>query len=241
MPQCSLDTGSRGGYYLAPSGTATRWAFSAPPSVWERLWEGARKRLPWEIGRLRHPSMCLRQSTEEAQKRGSTAPPSCPASGIATWSRRAFGMRTPGQMIPFFWMPRAHTCQGSQHLLPCLTFSLCKLFGSRAMSPLHLSRLTSLSASPHTVWTGLHPVETFLHFSSFKLLLTLPPLLSLLLGPSVAVLLVFQIPVPRYHYHQTSQSLLAKISGDLLCILIVFCLGLCHRYNSCLCFCGPRL
>lgn len=56
-----------------------------------------------------------------------------------------------------------------------LTFSLCKLFGSRAMSLFHLSRLTFLSASPHTVWTGLHPVETSLHFSSFKLLLTLPP------------------------------------------------------------------
>lgn len=154
-----------------------------------------------------------------------------PASGNATWSRRASGMRTPGQMIAFFWMPRAHTCQGSQHLLPCLTFSSCKLFGSRAMSPLHLSRLTSLSASPHTVWTGLLPVETFLHFSSFKLLLTLPPLLSLLLGPSVAVLLVFQIPVPLSS-HQTSQSLLAEINGNLLCILIVFCLALCHRYNS---------
>lgn len=142
--------------------------------------------------------MCLRQSAEEAQKRGRTAPPSCPASGNGTWSRWASGMRTPGQMIPFFWMPRVHTCQGSQHLLPCLTFSSCKLFGRRAMSPLHLSRLTSLPASPHTVWTGLLPVETFSHFSSFTLLLTLPPLLSLLLGPSVAVLLSFK---SQFRYH----------------------------------------
>lgn len=73
----------------------------------------------------------------KATRTGGTAPPSRLPSGNATWSRWAACILAPGQIIPFFWMPRVHTCQGSLLLLPYLTFSGCKLFGSRAMSQVH--------------------------------------------------------------------------------------------------------
>lgn len=56
-------------------------------------------------------------------------------------------------------------------------------------------------------------------------------MLVLVLRPSVAILLVFQILV-QLSPRQTAQILLAEINHVRLCILILFCLGFCHGHDS---------
>lgn len=112
----------------------------------EKVWEEARKTLPWEKAD-RYCSLFLRQSTEERQHRPSPSPRQMGIWHDGSWSNDPILLDAQSSHLPRFW-----------YLLSSyLTFSSCKLFGSsphctqlHSLSSVHLSRLISSPLLPST-------------------------------------------------------------------------------------------